>query len=379
MPLPPARTGVNQVLGIKLRCYPSGEGELTLGDPEVVVWSAIRHLAARSVAIEIASTMHGVANRADQREVAHNLKLYIQQAFEFYESARGAKSNTAPLFYYYSSLHLAKALCELRNPGFHKQAECYKHGLFWKPSPGVLADPKSAWLSFKIRGVWHVLWESVMRVPIPTPPIPKLTIKDLFAYCPEIAVEVRRSLESGVKLVELVDAWTMKDTTTLDAWVKFSVADKQLVELGWPVGDLITQIANPRTAYIEVSPSTAGMRTFESVAPKTLGLDESPAFGLSDDVLGLNLFVCIIGGGKVAYAIPMQSSLPLRVPQLVAYYTLLFWLGSIVRYDPRSVAALMDSEQWTLIDGFMAQSRLWLLELFRWAFYQSETPVYSSR
>jgi hypothetical protein len=376
--LPTARTG-NQVLAVRLRAYPSGEGELTLGDPEVVIWSAIRHLAARSVAIEIARRRHGVANRTDQREVAHNLQLYIQQAFEFYESASGAKSSTAPLLYYYSFLHLAKALCELRRPGFHKQAECYKHGLVWKPSPGVLVDPKSAWLSFNNRGVWHVLWESVMRVPIPTPSVPKLTIKDLFSYCPEIAVEVKRSLGTEVKLVELVDAWTMKDTTTLEAWVKLSVVDRQLVDLGWSVTDLIAQIANPRTAYIEVLPNKAGLRTFESVVPKVLGQDESPEFGLGDDVLGLNIFACLWGGGKVAYTLPVQSWLPLRVPQLVAYYTLLFWLGSIVRYDPRSLAALMDSEHWTLIDGFMCQSRLWLLELFRWAFYQSETPVYSSR
>ena len=32
----------------------------------------------------------------------------------------------------------------------------------------------------------------------------------------------------------------------------------------------------------------------------------------------------------------------------------------------------MDSPDWILIDGFMTQSRVWLLELFRWVLYQQE-------
>jgi hypothetical protein len=59
-------------------------------------------------------------------------------------------------------------------------------------------------------------------------------------------------------------------------------------------------------------------------------------------------------------------------------YTLLFWLGSLVRYDPHSVARLQE-EHWMLIDGFMNQSRLWLLDLFEWELYQCETTLYSVR
>ena len=41
----------------------------------------------------------------------------------------------------------------------------------------------------------------------------------------------------------------------------------------------------------------------------------------------------------------------------MVYYTILFWLGSLVRYDPDSAAELMDSPYWILLDGFMSQSR----------------------
>ncbi|MGA7399820.1 MAG: YaaC family protein, partial [Candidatus Sulfotelmatobacter sp.] len=82
---------------------------------------------------------------------------------------------------------------------------------------------------------------------------------------------------------------------------------------------------------------------------------------------------------KLRYCLPIQARLPVAMPQLMVNYTILFWLGSLVRYDPHSLSALMDSQYWMLIDGFMSQSRLWLLELFEWAFYKAETTLWNVR
>jgi hypothetical protein len=37
-----------------------------------------------------------------------------------------------------------------------------------------------------------------------------------------------------------------------------------------------------------------------------------------------------------------------------------------------SFQRFFDSPDWILIDGFMTQSRVWLLELFRWALNEQE-------
>jgi hypothetical protein len=79
------------------------------------------------------------------------------------------------------------------------------------------------------------------------------------------------------------------------------------------------------------------------------------------------------------YSSPLQESLPIRLPQLMVSYTILFWLGSLVRYDPHSVHALIDSPFWMLIEGFMSQSRLWLLELFQWALFRKQTTLLAAR
>jgi len=83
--------------------------------------------------------------------------------------------------------------------------------------------------------------------------------------------------------------------------------------------------------------------------------------------------------GSLVYKIPVQTQLPLRLPQISILYSLIFWLGSVVRYDPHSVAALQESRYWILIDGFLNQSRIWLLELFEWQLYQEETTLKSMR
>jgi hypothetical protein len=83
--------------------------------------------------------------------------------------------------------------------------------------------------------------------------------------------------------------------------------------------------------------------------------------------------------GNLKYAIPIQKRIPVALPQVSVLYTILFWLGSLVRYDPHSVSDLMDSPSWILIDGFMSQSRLWLLERMEWAHYSAETTLRSVR
>src|SRR6266852_9909277 len=137
MPLAAPREGAS----VGFHIYPTVMDEGTLGDPEAIIWSSIRHLCSRGVAEDIAAPTHGVIRRRDRAEVGKNLKLYVQQASEFYEAAHAAKPNTAPLIYYYSFLDLAKGLCELRQPRFHERSECYRHGVSWKPDPRKLADP----------------------------------------------------------------------------------------------------------------------------------------------------------------------------------------------------------------------------------------------
>ena len=375
MPLAPARQGVSDGFHI----YPIVMEEGTLGNPETIVWASIRHLCSREVAEGIAAPLHGITTKKDKRAIGRNLKLYIRHASEFYEAAGAAKANTAPLIYYYSFLNLAKALCELRSPEFHKRSECYKHGVSWRPDPQRVADPAKETVSITTRGVWHVLWEALTQKPCPATNPTKLGIKKLFSYCPEVSVESDQTLGTALRMLDVEAPDVLWDTGSREVWLRLSFGRSELKAFRVSAPALIKQIRTPRSGYTEVKSKDRRFRTFQSASPKKLARGELPRFGIASDIAALNLFTHLGPDRTLEYYLPLQARLPFPLPQLMINYTILFWLGSLVRYDPHSVDRLMDSGYWMLIDGFMSQSRLWLLELFEWAFYRAETTLLISR
>lgn len=375
MPLREPRAGRS----VGFHVYPSTSDEGTLGDPETIIWSSIRHLCSRGVAEGVAARVHGIKRAREVRAVAQNLKLYVHQAYEFCEAAKAAKPNTAPAIYYYSFLNLAKALCELRYPRFHERHECYRHGISWRPSPKYLVNLEKEEVSLTTRGVWHVLWESVTRTACTAANPTRLRIKDLFLYCPEISVEVGRAFATDSLMVYLVDPDILYDEASREAWIRFSVDRYGLKYYRLTAASFTRVLATARSGYTEVCAPRAELRTFESAIPAKVPHGETVLGMVHDDVTGMNVFCHPDRGNKIEYSIPLQRRLTIRLPQVMVLYTVLFWLGSLVRYDPHSVNELMDSRYWSLIDGFMSQSRLWLLEQFEWSLYQAETTLWVAR
>lgn len=359
--------------------YPSVSDEGTLGDPETIIWASIKQLCSREVGEEISERIHGVRRKREREAVAENLKLYIQQATEFYEAARTAKSNTAPLIYYYSFLNLAKAYCELKYPNIHKRVESYRHGVSWRPNPLYLTDLDKVEISVTMRGVWHMLWEALNGDPCTIANPARLKIKDLFSYCPEIGIEYSRTYGGDQKFVDLVKPRILYDNSTDEVWIQFSVHRENLKIQRLSAPALLRQIQSRRSGYSEVKATDHEYRTFQSISPVKVGKNDMVLDAIKNDVAAFNLFVRFGKEHCLEYSVPIQNHLPVRMPQILVLYTVLFWLGSLVRYDPHSLNNLMDSNYWILIDGFMSQSRLWLLELFEWAFYQVETTLWSDR
>lgn len=373
MPLPKPRPGES----IGFRIHPSTSDESTLGNPEKIIWSSINQLCVRDYAEVVLYETHNVRNRRKAAGAARNLKLYIRQAFEFYEAAEAAKPNTAPLFYYYSFLHLAKALCEILYPRFHKRPESYRHGIRWKPSRQYLVymPTESVWLT-RQRGVWHVLWEALVGQPCHVPRAQALRIKDLFSFCSEVTTEYERTFGREMKLVELFKPDILIDNN--DIWIKFSVYRIELAKQRISRPTLLQLITLTGSPYRQVESENADLWTFELEQPKKYGPRDLFFDVLSGEIKAFNMFVSL-HWAELFYAVPLQTRLPILLPQIMVLYTLMFWLGSLVRYDPHSVDALQDSGWWILIDGFMNQSRIWLLELFEWEFYKTETTLVTAR
>jgi hypothetical protein len=374
MPLALARPGES----IGFHVYPTASDEGTLGAPERIIWASIKHLCSRNVALELAWS-RGIKTKRDRENVAWNLKLYVRQAAEFCDTAGAAKPNTAPLIYYYSFLNLAKAVCELEHAAFHRTNECYRHGLSWKSDPKKIVNPERESVSVTTRGVWHSLWEALSQRPCPAPNPTRLNIKHLFSLCPEVAVENRGAFQGPLNLLDIPTADVLFDESVQEAWLKFSVKRDAMRGFGVSAKELVHQLATTRSSFVEVRSTDKELRTFQSAVAKKIEKNRTIAAEMWPDILGLNVFTHFGFEKKLRYCLPVQKVLPITMPQLMVAYTILFWLGSLVRYDPHSVDWLMDSQYWILIDGFMSQSRVWLLELFEWALYRTETTLLASR
>lgn len=374
MPLRAARIGE----AYEIQKYPHALVLHTLGQPEDVIWSSINQLGSSAVADWLLHTRYSVKKRRIRRDAAANIKLYIQQAGEFYSAAATAKATTAPLFYYYAFLNLAKARCEMHLPYFHTTHECYRHGISWRPDPTKTVNMLRETVSLNTRRVWHCLWEAIQRVRCPARNPESLSVRALFAQCPEVSVEYEHTFGEESSYVDLTSNRVVVDPAARHCWFRLSVDSSALKEqrLSKPAFCRLIQFGpNP---YRQVAPVEGeGPISFESPAKKLI--KPMMLFStLEPELRTLNL-ITHLHGGELKYAVPIQTRCPFPLDQLIVLYTLMFWLGSLVRYDPHSLAYLREQPAWMLIDGFMQQSRIWLLELFEWELYQCETTLCSTR
>ena len=107
---------------------------------------------------------------------------------------------------------------------------------------------------------------------------------------------------------------------------------------------LLEQITYKSNMYIQVESQNKELWSFE--LENTKKISKGQRYGLyklvQDEINQLNLFVHM-GFDELMYSIPEQSCFPMRLPQISILYSLNFWLASLVRYDPHSVAYLQDS------------------------------------
>lgn len=359
--------------------YATTSEESTLADPETIVWSSIQHLCSREVAESIGRAVHGLTRKRELESAARNVPIYVKHAFEFHQAAKDAKPNTSPLLYYYSFLNLAKALCEFRNPGLHRRQENYRHGISWRPNKNYVVYPPSEFVSLSTRGIWHLLWEAITRRPCPAANPQKISIHQLFRYCPEVTMEVERAFGSDLRVLTILNPDVVHSENLSEAGIKLEFERSDLRSFRLSGNSITSYLSGADYSFHEVHSNAPTNRSFETRFTTVTSNYDDIINQAAKKISNMNLFCYLLDPKELQYGIPLQANLPFALPQIIVLYTILFWLGSLVRYDPHSVEALMDSRFWLPIDGFLTQSRLWLLELMEWELYQAETLLWSSR
>lgn len=377
MALPKPRSGY--LLEDAFRTQPRLSLESTLADPEKIIWSSINQLTAHDIADSILFHNHEISRKPIRKKVSGHLGVYIRQAYAFYRAGEEASTKTSPLLYYYSFLNLAKALGSTRYPEFHTRPENYNHGVSWRPNPKYVVKPWREVINvLTSKGVWQILWEVTTGLQYRAKSRLRLRVKDLFALCPEISIEYERSFSTDTRLVRLYEPGVFIDSNRREVWLAFSVSKEDLAKRGISRDNFVKNVSHYGQTYRTVRASRQGFWTFELVRSRKYKRPDNFVSYFTREFRALNLFTTI-EAGEIVYFVPYQRGIPRDLPQIVVLYSLMFWFGSLVRYDPHSIEALQESRWWVLLDGFMDQSRIWLLELFEWYLYRTETRLQSSR
>jgi hypothetical protein len=229
--------------------------------------------------------------------------------------------------------------------------------------------------------MWQALWAALMTVACPIPLNTRLQIQALFSYCPDIGAEFGRSCGyERLNLITLESPNVMYDKQQHEAWLSFSIKRWEFRAARISAPTFLRQISVAGNAYTEVlSAEPKELRSFQSSAVKLVPNVDDVHDALASEIRAFSLVSHLAQEQKLRYLVPVQRSVPYPIPQILVSYSILFWLGSLVRYDPHSVEYLMDSHYWVLVDGFMSQCRLWLLEQFGWALYNEEMTLTTTR
>lgn len=361
---------------IKFSTHAAVKNEWTLADPADGIWSSINSLCAADLSEHLASNLYNVTSKKDLKKISKSIKVYIKQAYAFYQASKFATANTSPLMTYYSFLNLGKAACEFLSPGFHQTGENYNHGAIWRPSRDFVVDVyKENVLIPEHRGMWHSIWEvSCSDVFLgqgkkKSTPIP---VKDLFMACPEISVEAVTVFGGGGYLISLIAPCFLQSEDGKYRKIKFSVNPSELKLKRVSIAKLLKQISCSGATY-RVSRRDAENLIFESSQLSFVENDIACEF--YRHLRQLRVFAEATGSREIKYSLCDQSRFPFPLSQLTVSYTILFWLGSLVRYDPHSVDELTNSREWLLVQGFMSHSTLWLLQQFRWLIFRKEISI----
>ena len=310
-------------ISIDYSIFPIAGDEITLGNPEDIIWASIKNLCSYDVGDRVLKRYHHKTSSAERKIIYKNICLYIQQAQNFYKAALTAEAVSSPLLYYYSFLHLAKALAEIRYPNFHLMPESTRHGISWTPHPQDTINMKNESLKVTARGVWHCFYEAVLGTTLTMPNPLHLKIVDLFSYCPEISIEYERTLRRKANLIELVKIDELIDKDQKEAWIKLSISREDF-KSKLLRNDFLTYLnSNSSISFEEVKEKQKSQRTFEYIDPINYDKRSNVEKILQPNIINLNTYTCL-ANKEIGYSFPVIYGYRLNFPQSIVLYSIVF-------------------------------------------------------
>lgn len=353
------------------------QGSIESSTPGDEYWSYLRFLSIESECISILKTIHGINGKSLQRRMANNIRSFVLQADEYYKAAKERSSRTSPLLYYYSMLNLAKVLLTIYEFQKLKQRPYLYHGLSDADVIKKQFDFRREKVRIQNRGIFPLLYKYFAGFQLPAQTL--LSIKELLSYCLECDIEFLHAYGSYWRVVD-INHLLAGSSKTKRTWVVLAVPREEYHSRIYKLKDIFEPIRPNQALYEAFSlQDQKGRRFFQTLAtyPYT-DVDDPPDRlnrKIAADLRPLCLYSAKYTGGNLKYSLPLPSSAGVVIPQAIAIYGVMFYLGSLVRYQPHTYDRMLTEKDAWVLESFLRNCPIGYVKLILGAIFKKEFVI----
>jgi hypothetical protein len=330
--------------------------------------------AAFSAFFEVTEEGVGYLKRATQLNDADCEKLFLiiqgflRQARTFFSSADRLHHRASPLFYYYSFLNLAKARLALALPQLFLTQTRLRHGL-------TTATPKPQFEDELIRtsdGVFPLLYQACTGVSLGAGH--EMNVVECFQYVTDVNFNFYLKKPDFTKFAFGRSRYAI-DTGTSTGWILLAIGGFQGPKV-FPsaFSDFLATFeevdldkTTARGIFDIEAAAKAGFNIFQTAATFPTGNDIAQTqFYQKLKPVFKKYFTPHPFDDEIDFVIntPRGSMFDLPWNEFFSSYALFFYLGSLVRYHPDYLEALLGKRQSWLLEQFAHSASLTLLRHF---------------
>lgn len=335
--------------------YPDTHSPYVLGTAQEEVWETLRMLALPGVFEGQLQKRHDHYAASTIARISSNATSCLSQALDFNRMALSAQPRTAPLLHYYAMLNLAKACIFMNAPQRLRRNDDYLHGL---TDPTRLKRVASYQLSSEVistrRGVFSSLHYVMSGEELRTRT--DLPLGTLLSYCSWIESEQEElgrtpSLMNG-------DFMVCHDEATEETWIRAYVQRVNLTRCRRRRADFERRAPEFSHLFNRRQSDDPARLAYETDA-RGGGLLAADAY-FRQAIKPMRFYWFPIDlvrdqSAETAYVIPMRRNNIRPLPEACVIFGIMFYLATMVRYQPHIYEHLLGSSESYLLESFVRQ------------------------
>ena len=266
-----------------------------------------------------------------------NMQAFVRQSKTFFNSAETLDFRSSPLIYYYSFLNLAKAFITTIEP--EKASGHVFHGIITAKS----SAPEKNIIEVR-NGIFSDFYRLITGQNLPTKT--RLNIFDLLGYCSDVGLEYQiggfgqhRITSAKFRIAGETPSGPYYGILAIQNFEKLEPFNKTLTDFYKHMEEVDLNKNICKNVFEIYAEQKANYRFFETrntythQNPKLIPTGEI-AVAIYDSVKAMFEHSVYIGGGDFNLVTPLRSNFQAPMRELTSIYAIMFYLGSLVRYNP---------------------------------------------